>query len=101
MVNKALRKSSKVDTDTTKGDNQPPLGINSFADRLRARATELGWNQAEISRQSGISTKSIGSYWHGHKIKGTDNLFALADELKVVPRWLENGRAACREKGSQ
>jgi transcriptional regulator with XRE-family HTH domain len=48
-------------------------------------------SQADLARATGIGRGLIGSYIHGQKGPGADNLFTLADSLAVSPRWLYLG----------
>ena len=51
--------------------------------KLKRTMKEKGWNQMELSRQSGIDKRSIGRYLSGASRPGTVNRNILCDALEV------------------
>ncbi len=65
----------------------------SFTDRLRLVFEESGLTQAELARRLRVPRATVNAWFQGRSINLThDNLFALADALNVVARWLGTGR---------
>lgn len=83
--------SSITDDISTKADGQADAAKVAFGLRLRAKIDEIGLKDAEVARQSGISTSALSSYTKGRSFPNSEQLFPLCDVLKVEPRWLISG----------
>ena len=65
--------------------------MNTLADRLNARMTELGLTQEDLAKLARVSQTTIHKLSTG-KAQQTRKLVQIADALKVQPEWLETGR---------
>ena len=63
----------------------------AFAERLRATLTRLDLSDAHFARATDIPTSTFARYKSGDSIPKGDDLFRLADTLRVSPRWLALG----------
>lgn len=66
-----------------------------FARRLVRLMHEHGWNQTELSRQTGLKIATIGTYVRARSLPGHSNLLTLAEALGVkttdlLPEAVEN-----------
>lgn len=70
------------------GDTPKLLG-----DRIRARREELGLNPVDLAKAAGVSISAV-LQWESNKTKNLklEYFFAIADFLKVEPRWLGLGK---------
>jgi transcriptional regulator with XRE-family HTH domain len=57
----------------------------SFSDWLREQLKERGWNQAELSRRSGISQPHITKALNGERNFGEQSIKAIAEALQFPP----------------
>ncbi|MBM3114986.1 XRE family transcriptional regulator [Jeongeupia naejangsanensis] len=74
--------------------------MNTFADRVRQRRTELGLSQKELAKRAGVGQSAIGNIESGRN-KSATFLPQLADALGVDPLWLVgDGRTAAQAKVS-
>lgn len=63
-----------------------------FGQRIKEARQIRGLTQADLSRASGVSQTGISALELGRGKTATgENLFALADALRVNPRWLISG----------
>jgi transcriptional regulator with XRE-family HTH domain len=64
----------------------------AFATRLKWARDRAGVTQQQIADQCGISNRTISALEKGraHDVLG-DNLYCIADFLRVSPRWLIRG----------
>lgn len=61
--------------------------------RIKATRLELGLRQQDLAEAAGISTAAISQVENGDtKNLRLPHLFAIADALKVNPRWLAIGK---------
>jgi transcriptional regulator with XRE-family HTH domain len=63
----------------------------AFAERLRARISQIDLKDAEVARRARISTSAMSSYTKGRSFPNSEQLFPLCDVLGVEPRWLISG----------
>lgn len=65
----------------------------TLAERLAARRRELGLRQQDLADVAGVSKAAVSQWELGHtqNLK-LDNLFRIADRLKVHARWLALGQ---------
>lgn len=54
-----------------------------IGNHMRRVRLERGWNQATLSKKSGVPLRSIENYELGSNAPGLTNLLALADALGV------------------
>lgn len=71
------------------------MGIDKFAERIRVAADLIG-GQLELSRRSGISSKSINSYALGTAEPSRPRLVAMAKAANVSAGWLATGEGPMR-----
>lgn len=64
--------------------------MDTFAKRAKARRLELGLNQSEVARLSGLKQSDISKIENGLILK-TTGLVALARTLRCEPEWLASG----------
>lgn len=64
--------------------------MDTFATRVRARRERLGLSQEQLSKVAGVSQSTIAQIENGRN-KGTKHIIALADALRVQPKWLSEG----------
>lgn len=62
--------------------------IEPFAKRLRRAMDMMGVNNAELSRQTGVSEQSIGQYVRGRYEAKQTAVYVIANALRVSPAWL-------------
>jgi transcriptional regulator with XRE-family HTH domain len=65
--------------------------VKSIADRVKSARQELGWNQAELADQVGVSQSTIGNIESGQR-KRPRELLSIAKALGVSAEWLESGK---------
>lgn len=58
--------------------------------RIRERRKAVGWTQANLSAESGISQQMLSKLERGVAF-GTTEIVPLARALGVAPKWLETG----------
>lgn len=68
----------------------------NFGTRIRDRRKALGWSQAKLEEESGISQQMLSKLERGVAF-GTTEAVALARALKVSPMWLETGEGPMEE----
>jgi transcriptional regulator with XRE-family HTH domain len=59
-----------------------------FSKRLKARLAELGINQSDLARASGMSKDAISTYLRERSIPTRENLKKIGDALQVDPAQL-------------
>jgi transcriptional regulator with XRE-family HTH domain len=59
-----------------------------FADRVKERAAELGFSQAEVARRSGVSERRMGHYVADRSEPDLALLIKIAAALGVTPNYL-------------
>lgn len=69
----------------TAGPAPRHLSKQEFGRRLYNAMINKGWNQSELSRQSGLQRDSISVYIRGKSLPGPTNLQKLADCLGMKP----------------
>ena len=57
----------------------------SFGDRLKARARQLGLSDAEVARRAGIGIRTYGHYTTDSRFPKRDVLIAIARALEATP----------------
>jgi len=62
--------------------------MNQFANRLRARAAELGLAHAEVARRSGLSERRFANYVSGIREPDLATLVRIAAALRTTPNEL-------------
>lgn len=62
-----------------------------ISDRIRLRMNKLLLRQVDLVRATGASKSTVHGWINGYTIPKGESLLALADVLKVTPRWLLNG----------
>lgn len=72
-------------------DSQVDLSKTDVAERIVARAADLGLKQTDISTAIGIPKTTMGRIWKGDNLPDSGALFPLSDILQVSPRWLLYG----------
>jgi transcriptional regulator with XRE-family HTH domain len=65
--------------------------VKTIADRMKSVRQELGWNQAELAAQVGVSQSTIGNIESGQR-KRPRELLSIAKALGVSAEWLETGK---------
>lgn len=68
------------------GDNFAYVGV-----RIISRLKELGLKQADLCRETGLSTTAISQYCTGKQVPNTSALYSLANALKTSMEWLLTG----------
>jgi transcriptional regulator with XRE-family HTH domain len=64
----------------------------SFANRLKWARTRAGVTQQQIADQCGLSNRTLSALERGKAQSVlSDNLYCVADFLRVNPRWLVTG----------
>ncbi len=66
--------------------------MNTLADRLRLRRTELGLSKNQLARNVGMDHSVVVRMEQGHT-KYSRFLFDISDELRVNVDWLVRGRS--------
>lgn len=81
----------------------PSMAANTITDRIREAFNEsefggaLGQGQAALARRVGVSKQTVGDWLVGRSVNiRPDNLFDLADVLRVEARWLATGKGPKR-----
>lgn len=69
------------------------MNNETFASRIRKAADGIG-GQAELSRRSGISKMSIGTYVSGKSEPSRDRLVSIAVATEVSVAWLATGEGS-------
>lgn len=64
------------------------IQIATFANRLRAAASEQGYSLTELADRVGLSRQTISAYATGMRQPKPPTLAALAAALEVSPEWL-------------
>ena len=64
----------------------------TLGERIATRRKEMGMTQADLAKAARVSAPAV-SYWETGDTKNLKNehLFAIADALRVEPRWLALG----------
>jgi DNA-binding XRE family transcriptional regulator len=62
----------------------------AFGARLRALRHERGWSQEQLAHAAGLDRTYIGSVERGERNIALDNIWLIADTLKVTPADLIN-----------
>ncbi len=65
--------------------------VKTIADRIKEVRQELGWNQAQLAAQVGVSQSTIGNIESGQR-KRPRELLSIAKALGVSAEWLETGK---------
>lgn len=65
--------------------------VKSIADRVKEARQKLGWSQARLAKEAGVSQGTIGNIESGVR-KQPRELLSLASALNVSPNWLESGK---------
>lgn len=76
------------------------MAKENFTDRIRKVASLVG-GQAELSRKTGISTVTIGSYVTGKSDPSRERLVAMARAAGVSVGWLAAGEGAMQPGGDE
>lgn len=67
----------------------------TLAERIAARRKELGLRQEDLADAAGVSKAAVSQWERGEtKSLKLENFFAIADKLRVAPRWLALGQGA-------
>lgn len=81
----------------------PSMAANTITDRIREAFNEsefggeLGLGQAAFARRVGVSKQTVGDWLLGRSVNiRPENLFYLADSLRVEARWLATGKGPKR-----
>lgn len=77
---------------STNGESQS-LNVE-LSRRVRERADARGLNQTLIAGELGVSTSTVGTYWHGKRLWPTELLAPLSQLLKCSIQWLITGSQA-------
>lgn len=65
--------------------------MKTLADRIKATRQKLGWSQAHLAAEAGISQSTIGNIESGFRQRPRE-LVSIAQALGVSPEWLETGK---------
>ena len=74
-------------------------GMESFAERAKARRLELGFTQAEVARRSGLKQSDVSKIESG-LIQKTTEMIGLAKALQCNPSWLAHGQGNMLQSAS-
>ena len=66
--------------------------MKTLADRIKATRQKLGWSQAHLAAEAGISQSTIGNIESGFRQRPRE-LISIAQALSVSPEWLETGKS--------
>jgi phage repressor protein C with HTH and peptisase S24 domain len=91
MVDTPAGNSSFVDSSTN-GESQS-LNVE-LSRRVRERADARGLNQTSIAGGLGLSTSTVGTYWHGKRLWPTELLQPLSQLLRCSIPWIVTGLQA-------
>lgn len=67
------------------------LKPSSFRERLALAMKTASISPPELASRLGVTPQAIYKYEHTDALPASDNLFRLADELRVSARWLITG----------
>jgi transcriptional regulator with XRE-family HTH domain len=76
------------------GNRQETSTKEQFSERLSSCINSLGLNDSEVSRLSGIPRSAFTRYRKAESYPDALAIFALADALRVNPRWLLTGQGS-------
>ena len=84
---------------TASSDTASPAALSTFADRVLARATELGFNKKELASRAGLSRQTLDNALRlgrssAAALPNVHTLLTLAVALKAHPFWLVEGLMA-------
>lgn len=69
--------------------------MSTINDRIREAILSDGRTQSEIARACGVQRATVNDWVQGRtKYVRPEHLFALADALRISPRWLATGDGA-------
>jgi len=62
--------------------------MDTFANRLRERAKQLGISNAEVARRAGLEERRYAHYASGRREPDLATLKTISDVLGTTPNWL-------------
>lgn len=65
--------------------------------RIITRLKELDLKQADLRRETGLSTTAISAYCTGKRVPDTESLYKIATALKVSMEWILTGKCITSE----
>lgn len=68
--------------------------------RVISRLKELGLKQADLCRETGLSTTAISQYCTGKRVPDTASLYKMASVLKTSMEWLLTGKCLTNESST-
>lgn len=76
--------------------------MTTIGERIREARSRAGMTQRTLAELVGVSASAV-TQWESGSTKGLkpDNLFSVADALRVSPRWLAIGRNDTIAQGQQ
>lgn len=80
-----------MNTNEMSSDERITFVKNTLSDRIKATRQKLGWSQAHLAAEAGISQSTIGNIESGFRQRPRE-LVSIAQALGVSPEWLETGK---------
>lgn len=77
-------------------DNFTHVGV-----RIISRLKKLGLKQADLCRETGLSTTAISQYCTGKQVPNTSALYGLASALKTSMEWLLTGKESLTNEDTE
>lgn len=91
MPNSLASRSDKRANTSRNRDSQSHPTRSAFSERLRTTLERLDLSDAYFARAADLPTSTFARFKSGDSIPKGDDLFRLADALRVSPRWLMLG----------
>lgn len=66
--------------------------FKDIGERLATRIKDIGLNQAELCRKTGLSTTAMSQYFTGKRIPDTTSLYKIATALDTTMEWILTGK---------
>lgn len=80
-----------MNTNEWSSDATITIVKTTLPDRIKATRQKLGWSQARLASEAGVSQSTIGNIESGFRQRPRE-LVSIAQALGVSPEWLETGR---------
>lgn len=71
--------------------------FSNIGGRINERLKMLGLKQADLCKETGLSTTAISQYCTGKRVPDTTSLFKIATILKTSMEWMLTGEYATNE----